>query len=260
MTGEQVGYERRGAAAWITFERPEVLNSLTPAMVDGLEAGLDAALADDEVKAVVISGRGRGFCVGTDLSVALGGDEPFDLGAYLARLGAALRRVETFPKPVIAAVNGVAVAGGIEIMLACDLVVAVESAKIGDGHANYGLVPGGGGSVRLPQRVGAARAKYLLYTGTLVPAATLRDWGAINEVVPDDGLEAAVAGIVEVLATKSPLGLRRMKELVAASADLGHEEALAHELDVVVAHTRSHDYPEGLAAFVEKRTPVFLGR
>jgi enoyl-CoA hydratase/carnithine racemase len=260
VSDDEIGYERRGAGAWIRLNRPSVLNSLTPTMVDALGAALDAAEADGDVKAVVITGNGRGFCVGTDLGVALGGGDQFDLGAYLGRLGGVLRRIELFGKPVIAAVNGVAVAGGLELLLACDLVVAAESASIGDGHANYGLVPGGGGSVRLPQRVGATRAKYLLYTGALVPAATLRDWGAINDVVPADALEATVDSLVETLAAKSPLGIRRMKELVASAADLDHEDALTHELDVVVAHVDSYDYPEGLSAFVEKRTPQFLGR
>jgi enoyl-CoA hydratase/carnithine racemase len=171
-----------------------------------------------------------------------------------------LRRLEESPKPVVAAVNGVAVAGGLEIMLACDLVVAAESARIGDGHANYGLVPGGGGSVRLPARVGATRAKWLLFTGELVTAAVLRDWGVVNDVVPDDELVSTVDTLVETLATRSPLGIRRMKELVASAAALGHDEALAHELAVVVDHVDSYDYQEGLAAFVDKRAPRFLGR
>jgi enoyl-CoA hydratase/carnithine racemase len=257
---DEIAYERRGAAAWIRLNRPEVLNSITPQMVGGISSALDDAEADGEVRVVVVTGTGRGFCVGTDLAVALGGDEPFDLGAYLARLGAVLRRLEEFPKPVIAAVNGVAVAGGLEILLACDLVVAAESARIGDAHANYGLVPGGGGSVRLPARVGATRAKWLLYTGSMVPAAVLREWGAVNEVVADAELENAVDGLVATLATRSPIGLLRMKELVAAAAALEHGEALQHELDVVVAHVDTHDYQEGLAAFVGKRAPEFLGR
>jgi enoyl-CoA hydratase/carnithine racemase len=260
VTHDGISYEVRAGAAWITLDRPEVLNSLTPAMVTGLEAGLDAAEADESVRAIVVTGSGRAFCVGTDLSVALGGDEPFDLGAYLARLGGVLRRLETSPKPVIAAVNGVAVAGGLEIMLACDLVVASERATIGDGHANYGLVPGGGSTVRLPARVGATRAKRLLFTGELVPASTLLEWGVVTDLVAADELVAAVDALVAIIATRSPLGLQRMKELVEAAAELEHEDALAHELDVVVAHVDSHDYQEGLSAFVAKRSPRFLGR
>lgn len=258
-TTDEILCERRGGAVWLTLNRPEVLNSLTPTAVEGLRAGLAAAEADPGVRCVVITGAGRSFCAGTDLGAIRGGQGPFDLRTFLEQLRDAALAIEASPLPVIAAVNGVACAGGLELVLACDLVVAAEEARIGDAHANYGLVPGGGCSVRLPERVGTVRAKQLLLTGELLPARRLHEWGLVNEVVPGAELTAAVDRIAAVLATRSPLAAARVKRLAAQGRELPRREALDREIDVVVGHAASRDMAEGLAAFAAKRTPVFTG-
>jgi enoyl-CoA hydratase len=171
-----------------------------------------------------------------------------------------MARLETFPRPVIAAVNGLALAGGLELVLCCDLVIAARSARIGDAHANFGLLPGGGSSVRLPRKIGLTRAKYLLYTGEFVPAADLVAWGLVNEVVDDSDLTAASDRLVAKLAVKSSLVLRRMKALVADGLEQPLDIALRGELLASEVHAFSHDMKEGLSAFEEKRKPVFLGR
>lgn len=160
---------------------------------------------------------------------------------------------------MIAAVNGIAVAGGLELILCCDLVYAAETAQLGDGHANYGLLPGGGGSIRLPRRIGKSRANELLFTGGLVAAQTLVGPGLINKVVPASQLVGEVGQVVEQIAAKSKLGLGRMKRLVSDGLEQPVSTGLRLELLAGVAHANSYDMREGLAAFAGKRSPRFRG-
>ena len=155
--------------------------------------------------------------------------------------------------------RGLALAGGLELVLCCDLVVAAESAKIGDAHANYGLIPGGGGSVRLPRKIGPTRAKYLMYTGEFLDAAALERMGLVNQVVPDAALEETVAALAARLGEKSPLGLKLMKQLTDDGLEQPKDAALRNELMAIAVHSRSQDWAEGLAAFTEKRKPNFTG-
>lgn len=254
--------EARAGAMWITLNRPAAMNSITPEIVEGIAGALDRAEVDGTVGAVVLTGTGRAFCAGADLKYVretTAGDDAAT-AAFLQTVLGIMNRLEKFPKPVIAAVNGLALAGGLELVLCCDLVLAARSAKIGDAHANFGLLPGGGSSVRLPRKIGPTRAKYLLYTGEFVPAGDLVEAGLVNEVVDDAELGAAVARLVARLATKSPLVLRRMKALVDDGLEQPQETALRLELLASEVHAHSHDMREGLAAFEEKRTPRFLGR
>jgi enoyl-CoA hydratase len=255
--------ERRGAALWLRLNRPDTLNGLSPEIVAGLEQGLDEAEGDPQVKAVVFAAEGRAFCAGADLkhvgALHNGHLLESDQQRFLYLVGATFNRIESFPKPTIAAVHGIAVAGGMELVLCCDLVWAGESARFGDAHANYGLLPGGGSSMRLPRRIGVTRAKYLLYTGEILPCRELADWGLINAIVPDDELGDAIERVVELLGRRSPLSLRRVKQLVNDGLEVPLPIGLRMELDASAAHERSHDYREGLAAFNEKREPAFKG-
>ena len=158
---------------WITLNRPDAINSLNDAVADSLAAGLDAAAADNALRCIIIRAEGRVFCVGADLKVVQEKSDEGTMDTFVNRLSDVFNQIETFPKPVIAAVNGLALAGGLELILCYDSVIAAESAKIGDAHANYGLIPGGGGSVRLPRKIGPTRAKYLMYTGDFLEATAL---------------------------------------------------------------------------------------
>ncbi len=248
----------------ITLNRPAALNSISPAMIDDLNAALDSIEDRRQLCALSISGNGRAFCAGADLKAAKermsGADAATVNSQFLDALRRILLRIEGFPTPVIAAVNGLALAGGLELVMACDLVVAVESAKFGDAHANFGLVPGGGNSVRLPRKIGPTRAKQLIYTGAFLPARQMMDWGLVNHLAPDDGLAQAVADLVASLADKSPIGLRRMKRMVDDGQEQSLEAALRYELALNAQHAASYDRDEGLAAFAEKRKPRFEGR
>ena len=269
MSFTEILYERRGAVGWITLNRPQALNALTPTMVDELLRALGVTEEDEAVRVVVLTGSGRAFCAGADLKASKARSE-VDAGGegagadatarFLESVRGLMDRLEFFPKPVIAAVNGVAVAAGLEFLLCCDLVFASDNARIADAHANYGLLPGGGGSVRLPRKIGATRAKYLMFTGELVPAADLVGAGLVNQVVPADRLVVAVTELADKLAAKSPLVLRRMKQLVDDGLEQPRDVALRNELVMSALHLHAHDRLEGLKAFAEKRKPNFIGR
>jgi enoyl-CoA hydratase/carnithine racemase len=236
------------------------MNAINDGVVDGLTAGLDAAEADENIRCIVVRSEGRAFCAGADLKAVQDKTAQGTMDEFVDRLLTVLNRIEAFPRPVIAAVNGLALAGGLELVLCCDLVIAAKSAKLGDAHANYGLIPGGGGSVRLPRKIGPTRAKYLMFTGEFLNAAELERMGLVNQVVDDDALEDTVAALAARLSEKSPLGLKLMKQLTDDGLDQPKDTALRNELMAIAVHSRSLDWAEGLAAFAEKRKPDFTGR
>ncbi|SFP26713.1 enoyl-CoA hydratase/isomerase family protein [Variovorax sp. 770b2] len=260
---ETIRLERRGAVAWLFLDRPEAMNSMSPQMVRELGEALDRIESDAGLRAVVITGNGRAFCAGADLKTVkdLGGQAQRESATrrFLDEAGALLRRIERLPLPVIAAVNGLALAGGLETVLVCDLVVASEDAKFGDAHAKYGLIPGWGGSVRLPRKIGASRAKQMMFTAEHVPARTMAEWGLVNQVVPAAQLHEAAQALCDRITDKSPLGLARMKQLVDDGLEQPLDVALRAECTTVQTHQASRDRAEGLAAFAEKRTPRFDG-
>ena len=256
--------QRRGAAAWITLNRPDAMNALSGAMCDELSPLLARLGRDPEVRVLVLTGAGRAFCAGADLKGVLGdsadapgADDP--LNAFLDRVSDTIDRLRALPKPTIAALNGLTMAGGLELAMACDLRIAAESARIGDAHANFGVFPGAGGTAVLPRRIGPTAAKYLLFTGDTMAAADLVPLGLVNRVVPDGELVAEVDKLASSIASKSPLVLRRMKQAVADGLDQPQATALRLERLVLDAHRHSHDIREGLAAFVGKRKPEFKG-
>ncbi len=263
MPFETITVDDQDSHVAITLNRPDALNSISPDMTDDLNAALDGIEGRRQLCALSITGNGRAFCAGADLKAAQsrmsGADAATVNSQFLDDLRRLLLRIENFPTPVIAAVNGLALAGGLELVMACDLVIAVESAKLGDAHANYGLVPGGGNSVRLPRKIGPTRAKQLIYTGEFLPARQMLEWGMVNAVVPDDGLAQGVAEMIAKLANKSPIGLRRMKRMVDDGQEQSLEAALRYELALNAQHAASEDRIEGLAAFNEKRQPNFKG-
>ncbi len=256
---DEVILDRRGTALWIVLSRPAAFNAITPASVRGLEAALAHAESDPTIRSLVITGSGKAFCAGADLKYVKTQAGESGTSGFLDSVLSTMNRIDRFPKPVIAALNGITLAGGLELVLCCDLVLAARSAKIGDAHANYGLIPGGGGSVRLPRVIGPTRAKYLLFTGDFVDAADLVEAGLVNQVVDDDQLESVAQAVADKIATKSPLGLRRMKTLVDDGLQQPLDTALRLELLASEVHSHSADLHEGLAAFNEKRTPRFTG-
>jgi enoyl-CoA hydratase len=260
---KELSIERRGAAAWLTLNRAKELNSLCPDLLKALDFGLTDMLADQSVRTIVFTGAGRAFCAGADLKfLETLPDHERDgaTAAFLLTATTLMSRIAASPKPTIAAVNGAAVGGGLELLLACDIIVAARGAPIGDGHANYGLLPGAGSSIRLPRRIGMARAKQLLFTGELLPAERLAEFGLVNEVVEATELHARADAIATAIAAKSPIGLARVKQIVEHAFDMSESAGLALEQALSNLHTTSFDRSEGLAAFRERRKPNFLGR
>ncbi|MEO8560119.1 MAG: enoyl-CoA hydratase/isomerase family protein [Rhodospirillales bacterium] len=262
MSDDVLLIERKDAVLWLTLNRPAAMNAVSPALMGLLDSAVAQAETDATIRCVVITGAGKAFCAGADLKAVRSelGSEEGGIARFLKFAASVMSRIEALPKPVIAAVNGLALAGGLEIVLACDLVLAAQSAKLGDAHINFGLLPGGGSSVRLPRKLGVNRAKYLLYSGDALPAAEFVACGFVQQVVADDTLIAATEKLALKLASKSPLALRRIKQLVAGALDQPQEMALAMELLASEAHAHSHDLQEGLAAFAERRAPSFTGR
>lgn len=253
--------ERHGLVAWLRLNRAADMNALSVDLVGELGAAVEALRCDDTIRAVVLTGVGRAFCAGANLKEVLAGLNATPSGDedFLDAIARVFQSLRDLPKPVIGGLNGITVAGGLELAMCCDVLIATESAKIGDAHANFGVFPGAGGAVVLPRRIGAANAKYLLFSGKSMPAKDLLRMGLVQEVVADDAFEERLKELSAELARKSPLVLTRMKQAVAASTDMSQDEALAYELAILRDHLKSNDAAEGLAAFREKRTPVFTG-
>ena len=215
----------RDGLARLTLNRPDKLNALTPGSFVALRGHLDAIAQDESIHCVVLAGAGRSFCAGHDLAAIASGErapsrhfEPETVDA-----------LEQLPQPTIARLHGHCFTGGLELALACDLLVAAESTKLGDTHGQWGLVPIWGMSVRLPERVGRATAKQLMFTSRRIDGTTAGAIGLVDQVVPDDELDAAVDRLAEEILAGSPGTNRRVKRLIAAHDDMTRTEALRHE-------------------------------
>lgn len=249
---------REGAAGWVVLDRPEAMNSLDRETVEQFIDCLVTWRDDPDVKVVVATGSGRAFCAGADLKQAGEKVGPGEK-TLLDRIIVLFNMLRVYPKPVIAAVNGLAYAGGLEIVMCCDIVIAVEEAKFADAHSNFGVFPGGGGAAILPRKVPPNVARYMLFTGDPIGAADARTYGLVNEVVAASGLQTRAGELAGRLAKKSPLVIAGMKRVALEAADKSAADALRHELLEAYNYGRSHDLEEGLRAFAEKREPQFKG-
>lgn len=254
---EPLAVRRHGATAVLELARPDKFNCLSSALHATIEAALDAAEADPACRALLIAAQGKHFCTGADLAEvqALRAAGRFD--EFIAHGHRVLCRLEASPLPVVVAVQGLCLAGGLELALAGDVILAGETAKLGDQHAQYGLVPGWGGSQRLPRRVGLGRALELMFSARWLDAAEARDWGLVAQVIPDAELRDRALAWCEQLATRSRAGLATMKRLARDGADLPLADALALERRLALEAMAGPDVDEGLAAFAERRPPRF---
>lgn len=248
--------------ARIMLNRPDRLNSFTAAMHGELAAALAAVAQDPGVRALIITGAGRGFCAGQDLAdhaVAPDGDG-VDLGASVEKFyNPLIRRIAGLDIPVICAVNGVAAGAGANIALACDIVIAARSAKFIQSFAHIGLIPDSGGTWVLPRLVGQARALGLALTGDPLPAEAAAAWGLIWKCVEDDQLMAEAEALARRFAAGAPLGLAATKHAIRAATLNSLDAELDKECELMRRLGRTSDYREGVAAFAEKRTPRFSG-
>jgi enoyl-CoA hydratase/carnithine racemase len=261
MAHQDIILDHRGAVSWLYLNRPDALNAVTMNTSRELNTALIELRERKETRVIVISGKGRGFCAGADLTGSMPepGAPPTGEPTFLDVAAAMDETLSTMPKPVIAAINGIAAGGGLEIALMCDFILAKASARIGDAHANFGVLPGAGSSVRLPRVVGVNQARYLMYTGELLPAEECFRIGLATKVFPDESFEDDVQALAEKIGGKSPLGLKRMKALINGAFDMSTEQGVLMEKAVAARHMTSYDAQEGGRAFGEKRKPEFRG-
>ena len=263
MSAEPVKLEVDGGAARIVLNRPDTLNAWNAEFGGALRDALAAAAEDDAVRAIMITGAGRGFSSGADLGEQRSGVDgsPPDLSERLRDLyNPIILAVREVPKPVIAAVNGPAAGIGCSLALACDLIVAAESAFFLLAFVNIGLVPDGGVSAVLPARAGAARATEMAMLGSRVPAAQALEWGLINRVVADDELEAEAGELLDRLASGPTRAYANIKRLLNRTLYPGLREQLDAEAEAQREQGQTQDFVEGVIAFAEKRPPQFSGR
>jgi 2-(1,2-epoxy-1,2-dihydrophenyl)acetyl-CoA isomerase len=256
---EAVLYEVNSGVATITMNRPKSLNSMNDALIEGLHAALDKAQADADVRCIVLTGAGKAFCAGGDLSYLNGLTGVATKKTFIARVGEVAKRLTVIEKPVIAWVNGVTAGAGVNLMLACDLVYASERARFGESFAKVALIPDCGGLYLLPKAIGVLKAKELMFTGDLIDAPTAERLGMLNAVVADEELRDKVYAMAERLANGAPLALALTKKYLNDTA-LTLDEVLALEETTQSLLMGTEDCKEGIAAFYEKRAPKFTGK
>ena len=249
--------ENRVVTIWLN--RPDALNALSPALLTELSFALAEAGEDESLKALVIRGEGRAFCAGADLTYfQTTFAEPALLPGYIAQVNNTFHQIEGLPFPAIAVVHGFALAGGLELMMACDMALVADDARLGDQHVNFGLMPGGGSTQRLPRRVGLQRAMELLTTGKWISGAEAVDWGLALRAAPSGSLDDELESIIGPLRTKSRGGLAMIKAVTLRGMGLPIDDGVALEsLAFTQYMTTSPDPVEGIRAFIEKRQPEF---
>jgi enoyl-CoA hydratase len=257
---QNVIFDREGRLALLRINRPASLNALNPDTLHEIGQCVDEVRRDAGVRCLILTGEGRrAFVAGADIAamVSMTAAE----GRSFSRLGhSVLRSLEELPIAVIAAVNGFALGGGLEMALACDLVVAADTARFGQPEINLGVIPGFGGTQRLARRIGLARAREMIYGGEMIDAETALRYGLVNRVVPADEVVAEAKKLGEALASKAPIAIQRAKAAINAGIDMDLDNGCRYETEAFALTFTTEDKAEGMAAFLEKREAKFKGR
>jgi enoyl-CoA hydratase len=253
-------YEKSEGIATITINRPEALNAFSAEVVSEILQAIEDMKADESVRVVVLTGAGeKAFSAGADIKAMKGMNalKARELSQMGEKLCSALENLE---KPVIAAINGYALGGGLEVAMACDIRIASENARMGQTEINIGLIPGWGGTQRLTRLIGATKAKELIFTGKMIDAKTAEQLGLVNMVVPQDKFRETVRQFALELAQKAPVALKVAKALINKGAEISLDAAIALEREGFGVVASTEDLQEGVSAFIEKRKPVFKGK
>ena len=260
MKFRHVIYEKNEGIATITLNRPEALNALSTEVVEEILRAVEDVRTDENIRVVVLTGAGeKAFSAGADIKAMVGMTalKARELSSMGERLCVTLENLE---KPVIAAINGYALGGGMEVAMACDLRIASENARMGQTEINIGLIPGWGGTQRLTRLVGMTKAKELVFTGRMIDARTAEQIGLLNMAVPADKFREIVHQLAVDLASKAPVALKVAKALITKGADMSLDAALELEREGFGVIGSTDDLKEGTSAFAEKRKPEFKGK
>jgi enoyl-CoA hydratase/carnithine racemase len=266
MSCTQILYQKDGAVATITLNRPEKLNAYSEIMVHEILAALADARDDDAIRAVIVTGAGRGFCSGGDISrdfqypARYRGHRMESMLEMRENMHALIRFLQRFDKPVIAAINGAAVAGGLTLALACDFRIAAESAKLGDTSLKFALIPDEGGAYFFPRAMGLDRALKMSLLSEVYPARQALELGLVTEVVADGELMASARALAARLADGPPIAIRLAKRMMYKQRTMDLDNALEDAAMATLVSNYTDDVKEGTAAFHEKRKPRFQGR
>jgi enoyl-CoA hydratase len=259
MAYELLTFDVTDRIATITVNRPDKLNALNDALMDELRTAIAEARRRRDVGAVLLTGAGRAFVAGADIA-ELADQSAVEGKARAERGQRVFRRFETSPKPTLAAVNGFALGGGCELAMACHMRIASETAKFGQPEVKLGIVPGYGGSQRLPRLVGKGRALQLLLTGEMIDAAEAHRIGLVNRVVPANELLTTARALLSTILAQGPLAVAHCIEAVDRGLDMGLEDAIALEASYFGMLSATQDKAEGMRAFLEKRPATFTGK
>ncbi|MDH7563880.1 MAG: enoyl-CoA hydratase-related protein [Candidatus Bathyarchaeota archaeon] len=260
MNFEVIIYEKSDQIATITLNRPEALNAFSKEVIEEVLQAIDDLKQDENVRAVILTGSGeKAFSAGADIKAMKGMNalKARELSLMGEKLCCSLENLE---KPVIAALNGYALGGGLEVAMSCDLRIASETSRMGQTEINIGLIPGWGGTQRLTRLVGPGKAKEMVFTGKLVDAKTAEQLGIVNMVVPADKLRETARQLALELAAKAPVAIKVAKALINKGAEISLDAALALEREGFGVVASTEDLQEGVAAFTEKRKPAFKGK
>lgn len=252
-------YEKREHTAWVTLHRPQALNAITPEMLVSLRQACEDARTDATVKVLVITGAGRAFCAGADIRV-MDNATLENFRDFLAVLTEVWTLIRTFPKPTIAAINGVVVGAGFELTLVCDFRIAAKSARIGSAEVRINQPMTNGSTYLLPRLIGEGKAKELGMTGDILDAEEAGRLGLVNAVVEPSALEHAVEELVKKLLSRGPIAVALVKQCFARNRDMDIETAILLENEAATTCFVSADQKEGLQAFLQKREPRWTGR
>jgi 2-(1,2-epoxy-1,2-dihydrophenyl)acetyl-CoA isomerase len=260
---ETIQVKNNSGVALITLNRPDKLNSFNTQMHRELQQALDEAINNEEVKSILLTGAGRGFCAGQDLSdrAVSSDDTAPDLGVSVEKFyNPLIRRIKNCPKPVVCAVNGVAAGAGASIAIACDLVIAAKSASFVLAFTNIGLIPDSGCTWNLTHALGLPRAKAFAMLGERIKAEQAMEWGLIWQVAENENLMDEAAALAEKLASQPPLAMQKTKELMNTAFEHSLDSQMERERLAMQYLGKSADYKEGVSAFMEKRKPVYTGK
>ncbi len=256
---ETITVEKREKVALLTINRPDKLNALSSKVHEEGVSALDELRKDDSIRVVVITGTGeKSFIAGADISEFEGKTPVTQRNTFYEKT--LFNSLDTFPKPVIAMINGFCLGGGCELALACDIRIASENARFSQPEINLGIMPGGGGTQRLTRLIGEGRAMEMILTGDMIDAATAHKFGLVNHVHPLAELEAKTFEMANKIAEKAPVALQLCKEAVKFASRSNLDEGLRREVDLFAICFSTEDKQEGVSAFLEKRKPEFKGK